>query len=104
MYVVTDDQVRKALKLLKKDIHDDWYCDLQNYTDVFKEIPKVTALINERISKGRGIYIAEKTILFNIPKGNGGFRYSLEFSPLDRLAYHIFGFQLIDLLVGLSLP
>ncbi|MGZ3814397.1 MAG: RNA-directed DNA polymerase [Mucilaginibacter sp.] len=84
--------------MLKKDIYDDWYCDLQNYTDVFKEIPKVTALINERINKGRGIYIAGKSILFNIPKSNGGFRYSLELSPLDRLAYHIFGFQLIDLL------
>jgi hypothetical protein len=98
LYIVTDDQVRKAIKLLKKDIYDDWYCDLQNYSDVFNEIQKVTALINERIDKGRGIYIAEKSILFNIPKGNGGFRYSLELSPLDRLAYHVFGFQLIDLL------
>jgi len=54
--------------------------------------------LNKKIEEGNGIYIARNSVLFNIPKGNGGFRYTLEFSPLDRIAYHIFGIELINML------
>ncbi len=98
MYTVDNEQIHKTIKLLKKDITDDWYCDPQNYQDIFSNTTKITQSINERIAKGNGIYNAEKSLLFNIPKGNGGFRYSLEISPVDRIAYHMFGVELINLL------
>jgi hypothetical protein len=96
--MVDNEQIQKTIKLLKKDITDDWYCDPQNYQDIFANITKITQSINEKIAKGNGIYSAEKSLLFNIPKGNGGFRYSLEISPIDRIAYHLFGVELIKLL------
>lgn len=98
MYTVDNELIHKTIKLLKKDITDDWYCDPQNYQDIFSNTTKIAQSINERIAKGNGIYSAEKSLLFNIPKGNGGFRYSLEISPVDRIAYHLFGVELIKLL------
>ena len=103
MYKITEDKVRRATKFLKKDILDDWYGDLQNYADIFSDVPKITRLVNQKIEMGRGIYTAHKSVLLNIPKGNGGFRYTLELSPIDRIAFHIFGFELIELL-DKSLP
>lgn len=98
MFKISEEQVRKAIKYLKKDIYDDWYCDLQNYEDLHSDQHKVTNLINLRIVQGGGIYHSQKSILLNIPKGNGAFRYTLELSPLDRLAFHVFGLELIFLL------
>lgn len=98
MYTVDIEQIHKAIKLLKKDITDDWYCDPQNYQDIFSNTTKIAQSINDRIAIGNGIYCAEKSLLLNIPKGNGGFRYTLEISPIDRIAYHLFGVELIKLL------
>ncbi len=98
MYKITDDKVRRAIKFLKKDIYDDWYCDLQNYSDIFRDVSKIAQLVNQKIELGRGVYIAQKSVLLNIPKGNGGFRYTLELSPIDRIAFHVFGIELIELL------
>ena len=98
MYKVTEEKLKRAIKFLKKDIYDDWYCDLQNYSDLFSDIPKLIEQINHRIQAGHGVFVAQKAVLLNIPKGNGGFRYTLELSPLDRIAFHIFGLELISLL------
>jgi hypothetical protein len=98
MYYVDEATIRVSIKYLKKDINDDWYCDPQNYKDVFTDVTKLTNKINQKIKAGKGIYVAEKSAIFNIPKGNGGFRYTLEQSPIDRLAYHIFGIKLIHYL------
>lgn len=98
MYKVTREKVSLAIKFLKKDIHDDWYCDLQNYEDIFKKIEKLTEKINTKIKNGRGVYIAQAPVLLNIPKGDCGFRYTLELSPIDRVAFHVFGLDLIELL------
>lgn len=100
MYKVTEEKLKRAIKFLKKDMYDDWYCDLQNYADLFSDIPKLIDQINHRIHIGRGVFVAQKAVLLNIPKGNGGFRYTLELSPLDRIAFHIFGLELIELLDG----
>lgn len=98
MYSVNEDIVRHSIKYLKKDLKDDWYCDPQNYKDIFSDISKLVAKINNKIIKGNGIYMADESFLFNIPKGNGGFRYTLEVCPIDRIAYHVFGIELIYLL------
>ena len=100
MYQITEGKLRKALKFLKKDLHDDWYCDLQNYEDISLDFAKLTLNINNRIKHGRGVYEAQKSVLLNIPKANGGFRYTLELSPIDRIAYHVFGLELVELLDG----
>lgn len=98
MFQLSEIEVKTAVKYLKRDLRDDWYRDLQNYSDIYDNIQVLTKKINDKIVRGRGIYVSQKSILFNIPKGNGGFRYSLEFSPLDRIAYHIFGIELISML------
>ncbi len=103
MYSVNNEIVKKAIKFLKKDIYDDWFCDIQNFDDIFNDINNITNIINDKIRSGKGIYLADNPILFNIPKENGAFRYTLELCPLDRLAYHIFGIQLIHYL-DRSLP
>lgn len=103
MFTIAEEKIRRAIKFLKKDINDDWYADLQHYADLHSDIPKITQAINQKIKQGRGVYHAHKPSLFNIPKANGGFRYTLELSPIDRLAFHLFGLELIDLL-DRSLP
>lgn len=87
--------IRQVVRQLKEDLKDDWFPDSLGYEDLLK--PDVAAaLIVAAFERHHGRFIPESRVVLDIPKQNGGLRYSLEMSLQDRLYY--------QLLVGFLIP
>lgn len=87
--------LRRVIRQLKEDLKDDWFPDSLGYEDVLK--PEVAStLLVAALERNHGRFIPEPRMVLNIPKQNGGLRYSLEMSLQDRLYY--------QLLVGFLIP
>jgi len=83
------------IKLLKQDVDDDWFQDPLFYEDrLNKEV--ITKYFFDNIQNNHGEYSAQDHLIFNVPKSPEAYRYSLETSFFDRVAYFAFALPLIQ--------
>jgi hypothetical protein len=81
-----DLDVGRIISHLRRDLRDDWFPDVLNYSDSLTAEFMCSRLTELQQDPLRG-YLATERIVRDIPKPGGGLRYSLETTLADRFVY-----------------
>lgn len=76
-----------VLKHLKRDMRDDWFCDVLFYKDLFANKNDLQQVVMAILEEGNGQYVGLERKIYDIPKNSLGIRYSLETDFYDRFVY-----------------
>jgi hypothetical protein len=81
-----DLNVGRVISHLRRDLRDDWFPDVLNYSDslTVEFIRSRLADLQQDPLKG---YVATERVVRDIPKAGGALRYSLETTLIDRFVY-----------------
>ena len=83
--------LNQLIKLLKRDLEDDWFADPIDYEDKLRNKKEIVEYFEKNILDNHGSFKPLHRIVLNIPKQTNTLRYSLETCIYDRIAYHYFG-------------
>jgi len=78
---------KRLSRHLRHDITNDWFPDPLGYLDLL-DPDRLAELLDQRNRRHRGLPVASKVRIMNVPKTKGTLRYSAEFAFLDRAIYH----------------
>lgn len=78
---------RLVLQHLKQDMRDDWYFDVLQYDDLFRDPNYCETIIANAFQEGHGVYLADTPTVRGIPKKGFSERYALETDFFDRFVY-----------------
>ena len=79
--------VNAVLLHLHRDMRDDWFEDVLQHRDLFKNKQALREVLHEVLLEGNGRYGASKRSICDIPKKGFGVRYALETDFYDRFIY-----------------
>lgn len=81
-----DLNVGRVINHLRRDLRDDWFPDVLNYSDSLTVDFICSKLADLQQDPLKG-YLATKRVVRDIPKAGGALRYSLETTLIDRFVY-----------------